>query len=66
MITRTPRLAENSMRRSEANVSLVGFNDSATYMVPCGTSTATVRYSPSGSPLLPTITALGSGWNVPA
>ena len=66
MINRTARLATSSTRRSDPSVSLVGFNESATYILPWGTSTATVRYCPSGSPLLPTTTAFGSGRNVPA
>ncbi len=66
MTSSTAMLATISTRRSEASVSLVGLRESATNMVPSGTVTATTRYCPSGSPLLPTITALGSGRNVPA
>ena len=66
MASSTARLARSSTRRSEARVSLVGLSESEVTRVPCGTVTATVRYWPSGSPLLPTTTASGSGRKVPA
>ena len=36
-------LASTSIRRNDASVSLVGLSESATYIVPWGTSTATTR-----------------------
>ena len=66
MARSTARLAIVSTLRSEASVSLVGFSESEVISVPWGTVTATVRYWPSGSPLLPSTTASGSGRNVPA
>ena len=66
MASRIARLAENSTLRSELRVSLVGLSDNDVTRVPSGTVTATVRYAPSGSPVLPSTTASGSGWNVPA
>ena len=62
----TARLALSSTLRSEASVSLVGFSEMEVTSVPWGMVTATVRYWPSGSPVLPRTTASGSGWNVPA
>ena len=66
MARRTARLAIVSTLRREASVSFVGFSEIEVISVPCGTVTATVRYSPSGSPRLPSTTASGSGRKVPA
>ena len=66
MARSTARLAMSSTLRSEARVSLVGLREREVTSVPCGTVTATVRYSPSGSPVLPSTTASGSGRKVPA
>ena len=63
MARSTARVALSSTLRSEARVSLVGFSEMEVTRVPWGTVTATVRYWPSGSPLLPSTTASGSGWN---
>ena len=66
MARSTARVALSSTLRSEARVSLVGFSEMEVTRVPWGTVTATVRYWPSGSPVLPSTTASGSGWNGPA
>ena len=65
MASSTARLAISSTLRSEASVSLVGLSEIDVTSVPWGTVTATVRYSPSGSPVLPRITASGSGTEGP-
>ena len=66
MASRMARLASSSTRRREASVSLVGLSETDVTSVPWGTETASVRYCPSGSPVLPRTTASGSGRNVPA
>ena len=66
MASSTARLAISSTLRSEASVSLVGLSEMEVTSVPWGTVTATVRYWPSGSPVLPSTTASGSGRKVPA
>ena len=43
MMARTTTVASPSTRRNEARVSFVGLSESAMYMVPWGTLTATTR-----------------------
>ena len=61
MASSTARLAQSSTLRSEASVSLVGFSEMEVTRVPWGTVTATVRYWPSGSPVLPEDHGVGVG-----